>query len=113
LDFYNDDDDVFDHGVGELERRADLERTRAQGVRVEVELTEDTPFRRYVLARRAGAIEAMARITVADPADQVAVLREQHIIQEYLRVRNWARSEIEASIEADTHLQEGNRGSND
>mgnify|MGYP003385936207 CR=1 FL=1 len=114
MDSYHDgDDDVFDAGVGELERRSDLERIRAQGARVEVELTEDTPFRRYVTARRTEAVEAMMRITMADPNDPIAVLREQHIIKEYLRVRNWARAEIEASIEADAMLQEDHRGITD
>ncbi len=111
MEIYEDDldDGVFGVGIREIERRADLERIRAQGARVEVELTEDTPFRRYVEFRRSEATAALARLSVTDATDAIAVLREQHIIAEYLRVREWSRVQIEASIEADHSLQEDHR----
>lgn len=110
IDLEDDDERLFGGGVAEIEARADLMRARALGAQVEVELTEDTPFARYVAACRRAAIEAMASLATIDPHDAVAIVALQQELQSYLRVRNWSRGQIEQAMMANDILQEGHRG---
>lgn len=107
----DDEDGVFGVGISELERRSSLERIRADGVAVEIELTEDTAFSRYVRLCRKEAIAAMNRMAVdVDPNDASSVLECQQIIKAYLHVRSFALGAIEKSIDADQRIQEDASG---
>jgi len=102
---YDEEDDVFGAGVLELERRGDLERIRARGARVEADLIDDTALKSYVDYCRSDCVDALYRLAAVDPNDAIAVLHEQHRVRAYLRVRDWARGKIEASIKADEQLK--------
>lgn len=106
MDFY-DDYDVEDAGLREIERRSDLERTRANGAAVEIDAAENTSLRRYMTARRTAALEALASLASVDPKDAIEVMRHQAIVHGYLTVREWVRSEVEASKQAHEQLTRG------
>jgi hypothetical protein len=110
---YEDDAEVYDNGLLGLEQKADLERIRARGARVEVDLAEDTSLRRYVQSRRARSIEALQALVFVEPENALAVAGFQHIVAEYLNVREWARGEIEASVMADNQILGEHRGETD
>lgn len=104
------DDEFFDDGLATLEERRRMERIRADGARVEVDMAEDTSLRRYVDARRKAAILALEEIVSVDPASALRVAELQHSVAEYLNVRAWVRGEIEKSVRADEIIQRDFRG---
>lgn len=114
MQMFGDDDgedELYSAGLTELQRKSSLVRLRENGVAVEIELSEHTPFKRYVDSRRAAAIDALDRLaTKVAPEDAVEVLRQQMTIRAYLDVREWARAEIEASVDAHDTLERENRG---
>lgn len=110
-DFDNDiDGNIFSDSLTALEERRSLERIRADGARVEVDMAEDTSLRRYVNSRRDEATTALEGLAVVDPHDAIGVARLQHVVAEYLNVRDWIRGEIDQSIQADEQLQRDYRG---
>lgn len=103
----NDIDDFLDVTLSEMERRADLERARTFGVRVEVDLTdENTTLAKYVAHVRAGAMQALLDLALCDASNPLVITRHQSVIRQYLDVSAWARGVIEASKAADEILRE-------
>lgn len=98
--------EFFEDGIIAAQRKADLIRQRADGAQVEIELTEDTPFRRYVDACRAEGVEALRCLAEIDPQDAVVIAKLQAKVQAYLTVRAWALGQIERSIVADRAIRE-------
>lgn len=104
-----DDDDIYELGLENIEAKRDLHRRVADGARVEYDLTSDSSLKRYFEARRLMARDALARLVAMSPTDAVGIAREQHVVAEFLNVRDWARGVIQDSIAADQELQ-GNHG---
>jgi hypothetical protein len=104
-----EEEEFYSDAITRMEERADYERTRAEGVQVEIDLTENTTFARYVQSQRNLAIGALTRLMAIEPTDPIAILREQNIISSYLHVRAWAMGAIESSEVADQMIQEASR----
>ncbi len=100
-------DDFLHAALGGMEQRADLERIRAMGVRVEVDLDDErSSLSQYVAHVREAAIAALDALARCDASNALAITRHQSVVRQYLDVRDWARAVIEASVSADEGLRQ-------
>lgn len=89
-------DDFSDDAISALEIRHDMQRRRAFGARVDVDLRDtSTTLHAYVGATRARAMEALVALAGADAADALAITRLQAVVTQYLDVRDWTRGVIQ------------------
>ena len=110
-DFDDEIDEFLSSGVSEIERRHDLQRRVSLGAAVEFQATEpDSVLGMYMADRRRVAVEALVGMVGADPNGAIELAALQHVVQEYLNVRDWVRRHVEEAQTADQMINEDASG---
>ena len=89
------DDELYEDGLADLERRRVLDQTGQMAASIEVDLVDKGPLWRYLMARRDAAKSALVALVTADPRDGVAVASHQAAVKEYLQVCSWIAGRVE------------------
>jgi hypothetical protein len=100
------DDEFFDSGLRDLERRRELEMQSRLGTDIQADLRESGPLYLYVLSRRKEAAEALRVLVTIDPADARAIQAAQAEVHEYLRVFEWVHLRAQDAEHADATINE-------
>lgn len=110
-DFEDEIDEFLDAGLGEIERKHDLQRRVAFGATVEFQAADPSSvLSLYMADRRRMAMQAIAELAYVDAENAIAVGTLQGAVREYLNVRDWVRQQVEAADDADMIMQGEDRG---
>ena len=104
--YFSLEEQLFDDGLSDIERKAQLLRAQREADDVEADLTNNGPFRKYIDARRQIALSAMQSLVSAKPDDIVSIASAQAEIREYLRCCEWTASVFNQATQAEATIQE-------
>jgi hypothetical protein len=108
-----DDALVHEERVADAEHRHKLEAKGRIAAEVEIDLSENGPLGRYVIARRHQALAALHVLATGDVRDAVAMAEAQGEVREYLRARLYIRTVMEEADQARSVIKEEYGSGND
>lgn len=88
------EDDFFEEGMSDLERKAEAQRKIREADEIEHDLKTGGPLGTYVQIRRKIGLSALRNLVSVSPEDAVNIARLQVEVREYLRVCEWITSEF-------------------
>lgn len=104
--YFSLEEQLFEDGLSDIERKAQLLRAQREADDVEADLTNNGPFRKYIDARRQIALGALQALVSAKPDDIVSIASAQAEIREYLRCCEWTTSVFNQAAQAEQTINE-------
>lgn len=104
--YFSLEEELFDNGLSDIERKAQLHRAQREGDDIESDLVNHGPLRKYVDARRELALGALQSLVSAKPDDLVTIVSAQAEVREYLRCCQYITSVCNQAEMAQQTIQE-------
>jgi hypothetical protein len=105
LKLFADEDEFYDDGLNEIERRHKLERSSREAADIARDLQVRGPLYQYVQYRRKPAIVALNELVNLDPGDVAGIAAAQASVREYLMATEWIDRSVEIGSDATETIQ--------